>query len=69
MLISINISRKSAFFLGSDKLFFPLLKVKINIFEQEKIHAQLSIKIFFITSVPDLSLNYQLTVTDFRNRY
>ena len=51
MLISIKISRNSAF-LGSDKprmVFFPFIKVKnanncwhFNIYEQEKFHAQFS---------------------------
>ena len=45
MLISIKISRNSAF-LGSDKprmLFFKLINVKMpTIYEQEKFHAQLS---------------------------
>ena len=54
MLISIKISRNSAF-LGSDKprmLFFPLINVKMptvvgscwhfNIYDQENFHAQLS---------------------------
>ena len=49
MLISIKKIYKNSAFLGSDKprtLLVPLINVKIpfNIYEQEKFHAQLSMK-------------------------
>ena len=61
MLISMKISRNSAFFRFrySYNVFFLLINVKMpTLYEQEKIHAQVSgAKTFFITSGPDLPSN------------